>query len=209
MKVAPEVLPPAFYLVGLNLSGRRCVVIGPRADREAAEKVRDLREVGADVVWLDDPTALRDQDLHGAFFVIATPLDAELAARLRGLADRERFLLCTIDQPAFGFVALPATVKAGAARIGISTGGTSPRAGSILRAGLQRALDARFARFLACLGHQRRRARARFPDDAAARRATLSAAADGFEVEVAVRYPDWFNEQLRAAGPHVVESPRG
>jgi len=210
MKIAVQTLPPAFFPVGLNLEGRRCVVIGPRDDREAREKARDLNEVGADVVWLDDPAAVREADVASAFFVIATPPDAALAARLRGWADAHRFLLCTIDQPAYGFVALQATVKAGSARIGISTGGVSPRVGGSLRAGLQRALDDTFARFLTCLGHQRRLARARFPQDAAARRATLNAAADGFAVAVELTYPAWFLDELAGLRPRVLapEEPR-
>jgi precorrin-2 dehydrogenase/sirohydrochlorin ferrochelatase len=139
--------PPAFYPVSLNLAGRRCVVIGAADDREAIEKTRDLRESGADVVWITDPAALRDADVADAFFVISTPQDAALSARLRALADAHRFLLCAIDQPAFGFVAMQAIVKSGPARIAISTGGVAPRVGGTLRAALQAALDERFARF--------------------------------------------------------------
>ena len=64
MKLAPDVLPPAFYPVGLNLAGRRCVVIGARDDREAIAKARDLRAAGADVAWLDDPSAVREEDVR-------------------------------------------------------------------------------------------------------------------------------------------------
>jgi siroheme synthase (precorrin-2 oxidase/ferrochelatase) len=209
MKVAPEVLPPAFYPVGLNLAGRRCVVIGLPDDKEAIGKARDLREAGADVTWLHDPASVVEADLAGAFFVLSTPQDARLSAWLRELADRHRFLLCTIDQPAYGFVAMQAQVKSGAARIAISTGGISPRVGGILRAGLQSALDATFARFLTCLAHQRRLNRARNADDAEARRATMMSAADGFDVAVQVTYPQWFLDELAAARPQVVAPKDG
>ena len=36
-KLGPEVLPPAFFPVSLNLVGRKCVVIGAADDREAIE----------------------------------------------------------------------------------------------------------------------------------------------------------------------------
>jgi siroheme synthase (precorrin-2 oxidase/ferrochelatase) len=205
MKFAPEVLPSAFYPVSLNLSGRTCVVIGARDDREATEKAADLREAGANVACVFDPAALRDADVADAFLVISTPQDAALSARLRELADRHRFLLCTIDQPAYGFVAMQATVKSGPARIGISTGGISPRVGGILRAALQSALDATFARFLACLAHQRRLNRARNAGDAAARRATMMSAAEGFEVRVSVSYPQWFVDECARMGPQPVD----
>jgi siroheme synthase-like protein len=190
--LAPDPFPPAFYPVSLNLAGRPCVVIGAASDREAIEKVHDLREAGADVLWIQDPAQLRDDDVRDAFFVIATPQESALAARLRALADVHRFLLCTIDQPAYGIVAMQAIVKAGSARIGISTGGVAPRVGGTLRAALQEALDERFARFLACMRRRRREVRARYPNDPAARRASMIAAADGFTVDVHVTYPAWF-----------------
>ena len=188
-------LPPAFFPVGLNLAGRRCVVIGAADDREAIEKARDLREVGADVAWLQDVAAVVEADVAEAFFVISTPQDAKLSAWLRELADRYRFLLCAIDQPAYGFVAMQAIVKSGPARIAISTGGISPRVGGILRAGLQRALDATFARFLDALAERRRIAREANPADSAARRAEMMSAAEGFEVDVRVTYPAWFLDE--------------
>ena len=85
-------------------------MIGPADDREANEKVEALREAGADVRWITDVNALRDSDVAGAFFVISTPLDETLSRRLRTLAERERFLLCCIDQPAYGFVAMQSIV---------------------------------------------------------------------------------------------------
>lgn len=200
MKLAPDVLPPAFYPVGLNLVGRKCVVVGPPDDREVIDKVRDLQEAGAAVTALHDPASLREEDVADAFLVISTPQDATLSARLRELADKHRFLLCTIDQPAYGFVAMLALVKSGAARIAISTGGISPRVGGILRAGLQGALDATFARFLASLARLRRENRARNADDPAARRATMMAAAEGFDVHVTVAYPQWFLDEIAAEG---------
>lgn len=202
MKLPADPLPPAFFPVSLNLVGRRCVVIGN--DREAREKEAALREVGADVVWLRDPSALRDGDLAGAFFVISTPQDAHLSARLRALADRERFLLCAIDQPAYGFVAMVAVVKSGPARVAISTGGVAPRVGKVLKDALQGALDGTFEQFLKCLAVQRLRNRARFAGPAE-RRAAMLESARGFEVEVRIRYPQWFTQARARVLPHVLE----
>ena len=200
MEPPSGVLPPAFFPVGLNLAGRRCVVIGASDDREAIAKAQDLREVGAVVAWLHDPAAVSEADVADAFFVISTPQDARLSARLREFADRHRFLLCAIDQPAYGFVAMQAVVKSGPARIAISTGGISPRVGGILRAALQTALDAKFARFLAGLAQRRGVSRAANPDDADARRTTMMAAAEGFDVQVAVTYPSWFVDEDPSTG---------
>jgi len=196
-------LPPnGFFPVSLNLVGRRCVVIGRPDDREAVEKVQALRAVDADVVWIGDPSSLRDEDVIDAFFVISTPHDAELSGRLRALSDQHRFMLCTIDQPRFGFVAMQAIVTAGPVRLGISTGGVAPRVGKILKTTLERVLDGKFVRFIDCLATQKRRGRARIADGGA-RRSAMIAAADGFDVDMQVRYPDWFEREWQRLGPAV------
>ena len=192
-------LPPAFYPVSLNLVDRRCIVIG--SDEEAKEKALALREVGADLRIFTDPALVHEEDLAIAFFVISTPQDEAFSKWLRRLSERYRFLLCTIDQPLYGFVAMQAIVKAGPARIGISTGGVAPRVGKKLRAALQHALDATFETFLDCLATQKLRNRKRLADDPSARRRAMIAAAEGFEVDITLRYPEWFEQKCSAALP--------
>jgi precorrin-2 dehydrogenase/sirohydrochlorin ferrochelatase len=181
--------PYVFFPVGLNVRDRDCVVIGD--DREANEKEAALHETGARVRRIREVTNVRDEDVRDAFLVISTPQDEALAARLRALADKHRFLFCAIDQPRYGFVAMQAVAKAGPVRIAISTGGISPRVGGKLRVALQAALDATFERFMNCLNAQRQRNRGRL-DESEARREAMILAAEGFEVEVRMRYPEWF-----------------
>jgi siroheme synthase (precorrin-2 oxidase/ferrochelatase) len=198
-------LPPhGFYPVSLNLVGRTCVVIGAADDREAVEKAAALREVDADVRWITDPSALRDADVADAFFVISTPQDDALSARLRALADAHKFLLCTIDQPRYGFVAMQAIVRAGPVRIGISTGGVAPRVGKILKDALQHVLDAKFARFVECLATQKLRNRTALAGRSERRDAVL-AATDGFALDAQTSYPQWFEDELAGALPGVVD----
>ncbi|HEY1975469.1 MAG TPA: NAD(P)-dependent oxidoreductase [Candidatus Baltobacteraceae bacterium] len=184
----------AFFPVGLNLDGRKCVVIGAPDDREAIEKTAALEESGANVRRLTDPRAVRDEDVIDAFFVISTPQDEALSARLRALADRHRFLLCCIDQPAHGFVAMTAIAKAGPVRVAISTAGLAPRVGKKLKQALQRAMDATFAAFVGELAERRQRVREAHPhvEESALRRSDAIEAADGFEADVTFRYPQWF-----------------
>jgi siroheme synthase (precorrin-2 oxidase/ferrochelatase) len=196
-------LPPhGFFPVSLNLVGRRCVVIGERDDREAVEKVAALREVDADVYWITDPSAVRDEDVADAFFVISTPQDEELSARLRALADKHKFLFCAIDQPRYGFVAMQAIVRAGIVRIGISTGGVAPRVGKIIKAALETALDAKFVRFIDCLATQKLRGRGTMPNRNDRREAILSAT-EGFALDAKASYPKWFDDEQKRMLPQV------
>jgi len=182
--------------VGLNLEGRRCVVVGAADDREAIEKEASLRESGADVRRIYDPAAVRDEDVSDAFFVISTPLDETLSARLRALADRHRFLLCCIDQPKYGFVAMAAIAKAGVVRVAISTAGLAPRVAKALKNGLQRAMDAKFGRFVDRLAELRERTHASHPgpQNSQVRRRAMIDAARGFEADVRFEYPQWYDD---------------
>ena len=191
------------FPVSLNLEGRRCVVIGD--DVEADQKSEALHGSGAVVERIQDGASLNDGQLSGAFFVISTPQDATLSARLRALADKERFLLCCIDQPAYGFVSMAAIAKAGPVRVAISTAGIAPRVGKLLRNAIQRALDDTFARFISCQAELKSRNRKRFPQSSAKRREAMIAAARGFGADVVLHYPQWFDDAERARLPHTME----
>lgn len=182
-----------YFPIGLSVKERPCVVIGD--DREAEEKSAALRECGAQVRHVERAGELRDEDLADAFLVISTPQDEALSARLREAADRQRFLLCCIDQPKYGFVAMLATAKAGPIRVAVSTAGLAPRLGKLIKEGLQRAMDARFASFAERLAHRREQSRRENPGPAGAphRRIEMLEAARGFEARVEFRYPDWFD----------------
>jgi siroheme synthase (precorrin-2 oxidase/ferrochelatase) len=195
--------PFVFFPVGLNLRGRKCVVIGTPDDREAVEKDEALREVGADVTWIKDPNALVESDVADAYFVIFTPQEEPPAVRLRELADKHKFLLCAIDQPKHGFVAMQATVKAGPVRIAISTGGIAPRVGKLIKFAFERVLDATFVRYIDCHNVQKERTRTRL-STSAERRAAMIAKSDGFEFEITMKYPQWFEDELAGFGPIVL-----
>lgn len=189
----------AFFPVSLNLDGQPCIVIGPEDDREAIEKSAALEESGAQVRRIYDPQTLHDDQLEGVFFVISTPQDAALSARLRALAEHYRFLLCCIDQPKFGFVAMAAIAKAGPVRIAISTAGLAPRVGKAIKRALQGAMDQKFARFIAHLAQRRAQIQEAHPEpeSSALRREAMIEAARGFRAEVTFSYPQWFEDAER------------
>jgi precorrin-2 dehydrogenase / sirohydrochlorin ferrochelatase len=183
-----------FFPVSLNLIGRRCVVVGAQDDREAIEKAASLRESGADLRWID-PAALSDDDVVDAYFVISTPQDEALSSRLRGLADKHKFLLCCIDQPRYGFVAMAAIAKAGPVRIAISTTGLAPRVGKKLKERLQQAMDDRFMWFVERLAELKteKKLQKPGPEHSSERRQAMIDVAEGFDAEIAFTYPEWFD----------------
>ncbi len=185
-----------FFPVSLNLVGRPCLVVGAEDDREAIEKAHALEEAGAQVRRIHRGDDVREADVAQAFFVISTPQDEALSKRLRGLADTHRTLLCCIDQPAYGFVAMAAIAKAGPVRIAVSTAGLAPRVGKILKNALQRAMDARFERFVGALAQRRAETRDAHPlaQESDIRRAAAIEAASGFEATVTFAYPPWFGD---------------
>jgi siroheme synthase (precorrin-2 oxidase/ferrochelatase) len=191
---------PPFFPVSLDLTGRRCVVIGPRGDREAIEKAAAFEESGAELVWITDALRLQEADVAGAFLVVSTPQDAALSERLSAWARTHRFLLCCIDQPAFGSVAMVSIAKAGPVRISISTSGVAPRVAKILKESLQRALDTRFVTFVEAMARKREEVRREHPGPGKfrVRRAEILAATDGFAADVRFSYPAHFETDAQA-----------
>jgi len=195
--------PYIFYPVGLNLRGRKVVLIGAADDREAIEKNEALHEVGADLVWLTDWENVREEDVADAFFVLYTPQVEPPAIKMREYANKHKFLLCCIDQPKHGFVAMQATIKAGPVRIAISTGGIAPRIGKLIKFALEKVMDEKFVRFIDCHNVQKERNKTRITTSAE-RRAAMIAKATGFTFDVEMTYPEWFEKELENFRPTVL-----
>ena len=120
-----------------------------------------------------------------------------LSARLRKLADEHGFLLCCIDQPDFGFVAMAAIAKAGPVRVAISTTGLAPRVGKILKEALQRAMDSNGLRGSStCWRRSGKTSRRciRRAEESPIRRQAMIEAAEGFAADVKFSYPEWFEQ---------------
>lgn len=114
------------YVACLDLSGRRCLVVGSGAI--ADEKADGLRTSGADVVVVDryDPA-----QLDGVWLaVVADPDQGEHV-----FADaNQRGVFCNVaDVPELCSFILPAIHRRGAITIAVSTGGASPALAQHLR----------------------------------------------------------------------------
>jgi uroporphyrin-III C-methyltransferase / precorrin-2 dehydrogenase / sirohydrochlorin ferrochelatase len=145
----------AYYPVVLDLSERRCVVLG---DTEiATEKVATMEAIGASVVHARRP--FQAGDLVGAFLAIDASGDPISQAGARAEADRERVLLNVVDVAQRCDWIAPAVVRRGPLQVAISTSGESPFLARVLRERLEQWLGEEWGPFMGLVGRTRRRLR--------------------------------------------------
>jgi siroheme synthase-like protein len=136
-----RMMETTFYMAALNLTGRRCLVVGagavglekiegllacdaevivvaPEADREVA----DLAGSGA-VEWHRGPYT--SDALEGCFLVVAATSDTDVNIAV-GDAEARAMLVNVVDVPPLCNFILPAIVRRGPIAIAISTAGASP-----------------------------------------------------------------------------------
>lgn len=202
---------PGFQL-SLDVKGRTCLVLG--GEDEAAEKAQRLLDAGARVIVIS-PTLnetlrtlassakvlhrgrlFRATDTEGVLLVVNTLRgDADFSRSLYDLAKKERFLLCSTDQPEVSTVMMPALVSPGYLRLAISTSGVAPALASHLRGQLGHLFDDEFRRFLEWLAAIRDETQQAEPD-AERRRARLREAVEGFRLTGRIEYPKaWLEER--------------
>ena len=143
-----------YYAAYLDITGRRCVVIG--AGPIAERKVEQLLAAGADVTVVSpEATAAIEQavadgrvrlhrrpyapgDLAQAFAAFVATDDMSVSRQVRGEATRERVLLNVADVPELCDFIAPAVVERGPVMVAVSTSGTSPALARKLREALER-----------------------------------------------------------------------
>ena len=224
---------PHFQL-GLDLAGRRCLVIGGGA--EAHDKTRRLLQARAEVLLvapeskreLQDWAAAgrihhrarryRRGDLRGAHLVLNTVRsDAELCRRVYAQALRRRIPINTFDLPRYSTVAMAALVTCGHLRVSISTSNAAPALASRLRRDLEAILLAEPAapaaasvseleQFLEALAQLRSLARRRVAS-AAERRALLRGLVDEVRLTGTVQLPPKWRRRLAAAHAELERYP--
>lgn len=138
-----------FYPVFLNLTGRRCVIIG--GGQIAEGKISKLLDSGAQIIVISpDATqgirgyadrgqielSLRkyqEGDLKDAFLVVAATNDRVVNQEIFEEAEKSGILLNAVDDmPRCSFIA-PSIVEKGPVTVAISTGGASPALARKLR----------------------------------------------------------------------------
>jgi siroheme synthase-like protein len=166
------------YPVMLELSGRRCVVIGAQAIGEG--KVEGLLAAGADDVLVVEPSvddrfdgvaevrverrAWRSGDLEGAFLAVASSDDGVARAAIAREARARGVLVNVVDDIPRCDWAAPAVVRRGDLVLAIGTGGVSPAVARLVRERLQAEFGAEWVDVLRVVGDVRRATLPSLPD---------------------------------------------
>jgi precorrin-2 dehydrogenase / sirohydrochlorin ferrochelatase len=126
------------YPIFLDLSGRRCVVVG--GGEVAGRKARKLLQARAEVVVISPEVrpelesvaaevhrrTYEEGDLEGAYLAFAATDAREVNAAVAEEAKGRGIPVNVADRPSEGDFALPATLRRGRLQVAVSTGGASP-----------------------------------------------------------------------------------
>jgi precorrin-2 dehydrogenase / sirohydrochlorin ferrochelatase len=164
-----------YYPIFVELTGRRCVVIG--GGLVAEKKVAELLAAGACVTVIS-PTitdGLREFLAQGSIFhverahqegdlvdyelVFAATDDPNVNAKAFREARSRRIWINSADDPAHCDFILPGVVRRGALTVAVSTGGASPAATRAIREELENYFTADYASFVQIASEARRQLR--------------------------------------------------
>ncbi len=126
------------YPIFLDLSGRRCVVVG--GGEVASRKARKLLQARARVVVISpeikpelESVAVEvhhrlyeEGDLEGAYLAFAATDSREANSAVAREAEERGIPVNVADEPSEGDFALPSTLRRGRLQVAVSTGGASP-----------------------------------------------------------------------------------
>ncbi len=167
----------SYYPVFVEMTGRRCVVIGGGAVGE--RKVEGLLKSGADVTLISPDLTERLEawaregaiqhvsrpyrrgDLIGCEIAFAATNDPALTATIYKDAREQRIWFNASDDPAHCDFILPAILRRGDLTMAVSTGGASPAAARVVRDELGKYLTADFGQLIQIASEARRELRER------------------------------------------------
>jgi len=203
-----------YFQIGLDVSGRSCLIIG--GGTEAEDKAGRLLDAGADLKVVSPELTprlrewaaggrftylqrcFRPADLEDAFLVLNTVgSNPDLTRRVHALASDRGCLINSYDSPVFSNFGMVALVHPGHLRLSISTSNASPALAGLLRRNLEELFDEEFVEYLEQLARARQRVKTLVPESA--RRADLlRALVRDFRLEGHLRYPPHWREQVTA-----------
>jgi len=162
---------PAYYPISLDLSGRRCLVVGGGA--VAARKVAALLEAGAAVTLVAPETVQEIQaliaagrvthirrafvpsDLDGCRVAVAATDEAMVNRAVSEAARERNVLVNVVDDAGLSDYIVPAVVRRGSLCIAVTTDGHSPLLARRVRERLEKEFGPEYGQFLDWLGEAR------------------------------------------------------
>jgi precorrin-2 dehydrogenase len=156
------------YPIFLDLSGRRCVVVG--GGKVAGRKARKLLQARARVVVISPEIGAelesvavevhrrpyRGGDLEGAYLAFAATDSREVNAAVAREGKERDIPVNVADRPSEGDFALPSTLRRGGLQVAVSTGGASPNLARRIKDELERVFGPEWAGIVEELGRSRR-----------------------------------------------------
>ena len=156
------------YPIFLDLSGRRCVVVG--GGEVANRKARKLLQARARVVVISPEIGAklegvaveihrrpyREGDLEDAYLAFAATNSRGVNAAVAREAKRRGVPVNVADEPSEGDFALPSTLRRGRLQVAVSTGGASPTLARRIREELEEAFVPEWAGIVEELNAARR-----------------------------------------------------
>ena len=165
----------SYYPIFLNISGRRCVVVG--GGQVALRKVKALIECGADVEVISPDLCLelrrlaesrevralnreyQSGDLRGAFVVIAATDNSDVNRKVAEEAKRNAALVNVVDDAENSDFIIPSYLRRGDVTVAISTAGKSPALARKIRNRLEKDLGNEYASLTNLIGEVRAEAK--------------------------------------------------
>jgi precorrin-2 dehydrogenase/sirohydrochlorin ferrochelatase len=156
------------YPIFLDLSDRRCVVVG--GGEVANRKARKLLQARARVVVISPEVGAelesvavevhrrpyREGDLEGAYLAFAATDSREVNAAVAREAEERGIPVNVADRPSEGDFALPSTLRRGRLQVAVSTGGASPTLARKIKDELEGVFGPEWAGIVEELGRNRR-----------------------------------------------------
>jgi precorrin-2 dehydrogenase/sirohydrochlorin ferrochelatase len=157
-----------YYPLFLNISGKRCVVVG--GGRVAERKAERLLSSGAVVVVVSPALTLRLQEmsaagkivhvngtydgaqLSGSFLVIAATSDSAVNRQVAFDARAAGVMVNVADNQSLGDFMLPSLLERGDLAIAVSTGGKSPALARKIRLELEALYGSEYSELIEILG---------------------------------------------------------
>ena len=162
----------SYYPILVDLKGKKVIVVGGGA--VAHRKIERLLEYGAQVhviskeltapltTYLEEGKIellgreFKENDLKGAFMVIAATNDALFNQRVSKAARKRGLLINAVDQPSDCNFIVPSILKRGDLLIAVSTSGKSPALAKKVREELEESFGNEYKPLLVLMGHLRK-----------------------------------------------------